>query len=68
MSVDPTVDLGNILTIVAMLASLWTFHRQNTRRIHQIEFRVNLMWKAFAHRFNITEKLTDENGHEVDFD
>lgn len=65
---DPTIDLGNILTIVALLGSLWTFHRQNTRRLHQIEFRVNLMWKAFAHRFHIAEKLVDENGDEVKFD
>lgn len=51
--------MGNILTIVTIIASLWGFHQANVKRIHAIEFKVGLMWKHFANRFNLPEELQD---------
>lgn len=59
MNFDATIGLGEVIAIVTILGSLWKFHRQNTKRIYQIEFKVGLMWKHFAHRFNLPEKLED---------
>jgi hypothetical protein len=45
---DLTINLGNIVSVVAFMLTLWGFHKANVKRIYQIDFRVNLMWKHFA--------------------
>ncbi len=59
MNFSYNIDLGNILTLVGMLVSLYSFHKSNVKKIAGIEFRVGLMWKHFAKRFDLPEDLED---------
>lgn len=56
------VDLGDVLTIVTLLG----MQRQSLRRVAAIEFKVGLMWKRFAQRFDLPQDIehaTDEGAH-----
>lgn len=57
MALSPVIDLGNVLTTITLLVSLWIYNRQNTKRYNQLEFKVNMMWKHFASKFDLPEKL-----------
>ena len=61
MNFTPNVDLGNILTVLSLMFGLWQFHKANIKRIHRVEFKVNLMWKRFAHQFQLPESLEDDS-------
>lgn len=53
------VDAGDLLTLAGMIGTLYTFHRSNIKRVAGIEFRVGLMWKHFAKRFDLPENLEE---------
>lgn len=53
------IDLGNILTLLGMIVTLYQFHKSNIKKIAGIEFRVGLMWKHFAKRFDLPEDLEE---------
>lgn len=60
MTFDPHIDLGNILTLVTMLATFWKFHQTNVVKINRIELQVGLMWKRFAKKFDLPEDLEEK--------
>lgn len=53
MRFDATITLGSILTlggcVITLVIGLWHF----SRRIDQIEWRSELMWKWFQRRYGI---------------
>jgi len=59
---DTHIDLGNVLTLVGMVITLYTFHVANVKRIHGLEFKVGLMWKHFAHKFELEEDIDKLDG------
>lgn len=56
MNYSPTIDLGNILTLVGMICTLYIFHMNNIKKITRLENRVQLMWNVFRRRFNISDQ------------
>lgn len=64
MSFDNHVDLGNILTLAGFIVTMYMFHKQNVKRLYRIDFKVGLMWREFANRFNLDEKLGDDDEKE----
>lgn len=60
MSFSTNIDLGNILTLGGMIITLYTFHKANLKRINGMEFKVGLMWKRFAKRFDLPEELEED--------
>lgn len=60
------VDLGNIVTFLGMLASLYLFHMNNVKRFTKLEFKVSLMWRRFAQRFNMSPDLRDRDDGDDD--
>lgn len=53
-------DAGNVLTLAGMVISLYFFHMTNVKRFTKMEFKVNLMWRRFAKRFNMDANLPEE--------
>lgn len=53
------ITLGDLLSIASFLLTMSILHRQNLRRVISIEYRVGLMWKHFAKRFDLPEDLDD---------
>lgn len=51
------ITLGDILTMMTFIVTMYTLHKQNLRRVAGIEFRVSLMWKHFAKRFALPEDV-----------
>lgn len=51
------INVGNILSMTVFIFTLWHFHQSNVKRLHRIEFRVALMWKQFAHKFDLPENI-----------
>lgn len=60
MHLSSEISIGNLLTAAGMIAALWTFHKANVKRVNHMEFKVNLMWKRFAHKFELPENLDDD--------
>jgi hypothetical protein len=58
------INLGNLVTVVAFIFTLYQFHQSNVKRLHRIEFKVALMWKHFAHKFDLPEELADSEKDE----
>jgi hypothetical protein len=61
------IDAGDLLTLGGMLITLYTMHKSNIKRIAGMEFRVGLMWKHFARRFDLPENLeeaSDSSSHQ----
>lgn len=57
-------DAGNVLTLLGMVASLYIFHMTNVKRFTRMEFKVNLMWRRFAKRFNMSPDLEDHHNED----
>jgi hypothetical protein len=55
MKFDLTINLGNILSIAAMIVTLYGFHIQNVKRFMKLEFQVSQMWGSFRKRFHIKD-------------
>lgn len=55
------LDFGNIATLLGVLLTMYMFHVSNVKRITKMEFKVNLMWRRFAHRFNMSANLEEDN-------
>ena len=53
---DSTISLGNVIALLVMLGSLYSFHMANVKRFMTIEFRVEQMWHSFKQRFNMAEE------------
>lgn len=53
---------GDLLTMAGFIGTLLAFHRSNLRKVNAIEFKVGLMWKHFARRFDLPEDLEAEEG------
>jgi hypothetical protein len=50
LSYDPTINLGQILTVVALLAALIATYTRIMSRIAIIESRVEDLWNNFVHQ------------------
>ena len=50
-------DLGNLLTILSFIGILYKFHSENTKKINEFEFRVDLMWQEFCKRFGMNPAI-----------
>jgi len=55
------ISLGNVITLLAMLFTLYKFHISNVTKINKIENRVEVMWAAFKTRFNMHDDEIEEN-------
>jgi len=55
MKWDATISLGNVVTMLAFVVTLYTLHIQNVKMIVRIETKVDTMWRAFV------KKLAPEN-------
>lgn len=53
------ISLGDLLTTASFVITMLSLHRQNLRRVISIEYRVGLMWKHFAKRFDLPEDLDE---------
>lgn len=63
MHFSTDIDLGNLIAAGAMIITLFGLHQQNIKRLHKIEFRVDLMWRGFVRRFN---QMNDEERQALD--
>jgi hypothetical protein len=66
MEFHADVSIGDILTALAFVLTLWSFHQANKKKLTEgmaqvslINYRVRLMWNEFKKRFDIAD---DENG------
>lgn len=57
MTFDTSISLGNIVTIVSFIITITTLHRQNINRIANMDFKVALMWKQFAKKFDLPDDI-----------
>jgi hypothetical protein len=56
MKFDFSINLGNLVSIVAMVFTLYGFHIQNVKRFMKLEFQVRQMWGSFRRKFNIHDE------------
>jgi hypothetical protein len=58
VSFDPTISLGTVLQLFAIVAGLWGL----TRRLARLELQVDLMWQEFSRRFDMRGPPRQRNG------
>lgn len=44
------ITLGNVLSALAILVTLWTMHASNKERLARIETKLEPMWQVFITR------------------
>lgn len=51
---DTSINLGNVITLVGCVGTIWSLHRQNITRIEhaagelaEIRTKVNAMWESW---------------------
>jgi len=48
MKLDRTMTLGNIITLVTMLAGLWAATTRIENRLTQLEIKVDALWQDYV--------------------
>lgn len=57
MIFDPTLTLGNVLTLLTMLGGAAVFWIRLVRRLDRIDWKVHMIWRWYQKEHNI------ENDH-----
>ena len=52
---DPTITLGNILTVLGLVAGAWWFTIVHAQQLDRIDYRVGVMWTHYKHERGIVE-------------
>lgn len=47
MHFNPTIDLGSIIGFIGLTLAFYAAHKQNIKRLVNIEFKVSMMWRKF---------------------
>lgn len=53
MTFDPTLTLGNVLTLIGLLGGALTFWVGMVRRLDRIEWKMDMLWKWYQHEHGI---------------
>lgn len=61
MKLEWTINIGNILVAVGLLAGFFAAHIQNVRRLQSIETRVEMLYEWFRRRVLGAERSDDDD-------
>lgn len=61
MHFESSISLGNIISIVTFVFTLYGFHIKNTERIIRMETKVDLMWLTLRRQLGILRDSEDEH-------
>ena len=50
MQFDPSINLGTIVAVIAVIVTLYSLHRKNIERFIRIEHKVDQMWRTYMWR------------------
>ncbi len=47
MTFDPSINLGTVIAVGAVIVTLYSMHRANIERFISLEHKVDQMWRAY---------------------
>ena len=56
MTLEPTITVGNVISIVSTIGALVVFGWRMSARFEKLDWKVSMIWKWYAKEHNIDDK------------